>query len=103
MNVLVIAIIYYASIGRNKMATFSVMLTHTVVEVYKVEASNPDEACSKAVAGEGVLEKDWHLAYDEEMLVMPDILINRSSFAKMLEPHLNTLFGLEYDKYEEAE
>ena len=85
------------------MATFSVMLTHTVVEVYKVEASNPDEACSKAASGEAVLEKDWHLAYDEEMLVMPDILINRSSFAKMLEPHLNTLFGLEYDKYEETE
>jgi|TARA_B110000285_G_scaffold37877_1_gene41053 hypothetical protein len=27
--------------------------------------------------------------------------MNRSSFAKMLEPGLNTLFGLEYDKYPE--
>ena len=85
------------------MATFSVMLTHTVVEVYKVEASNPDEACSKAAAGEAVLEKDWHLAYDKEMLVMPDMVMNRSSFAKMLEPGLNHIFGLEYDKYEEEE
>jgi hypothetical protein len=25
--------------------------------------------------------------------------MNRSSFAKMLEPGLNTLFGLEYDQY----
>ena len=27
--------------------------------------------------------------------------MNRSSFAKMLEPGLNTLFGLEYEKYPE--
>jgi hypothetical protein len=25
--------------------------------------------------------------------------MNRASFAKMLEPGLNTLFGLEYDQY----
>jgi len=85
------------------MATFRVMLTHTVVEVYKVDASNQDEACSKAASGEAVLEKDWHLAYNKKMLVMPDMAMNRSSFAKMLEPGLNHIFGLEYDKYEEAE
>ena len=27
--------------------------------------------------------------------------MNRASFAKMLEPGLNTLFGLEYDRYPE--
>jgi len=48
---------------------FEVMLTHTVVEVFKVEASNHHEARGKAMNGEGVLEKNWHLAYDKETMV----------------------------------
>ena len=51
---------------------FEVMLTHTVVEVFKVEASNHREARGKAMNGEGVLEKNWHLAYDKETIVMKE-------------------------------
>jgi|TARA_B110000263_G_scaffold249097_1_gene265666 hypothetical protein len=51
------------------MAIFEVMLTHTVVEVFEVEASNETEASRKAMNGKGVLEQDWHLAYDKETIV----------------------------------
>jgi|TARA_R110000787_G_scaffold278184_2_gene387818 hypothetical protein len=50
------------------MAMFEVMLTHTVVEVFKVEASNETDASRKALDGKGVLEQDWHLAYDKETM-----------------------------------
>jgi hypothetical protein len=61
--------------GGKKMK-FEVMLTHTVVEVFKVEASNHREACRKAMSGEGVLEKNWHLAYDKETMVGKDEKFN---------------------------
>ena len=54
------------------MAMFEVMLTHTVVEVFKVEASNETDASRKALDGKGVLEQDWHLAYDKETIVMKE-------------------------------
>jgi hypothetical protein len=54
------------------MAIFEVMLTHTVVEVFEVEASNETEASRKAMNGKGVLEQDWHLAYDKETIVMKE-------------------------------
>ncbi len=51
---------------------FEVMLTHTVVEVFEVEASNETKASRKALNGKGVLEQDWHLAYDKETIVMKE-------------------------------
>ena len=54
------------------MAIFEVMLTHTVVEVFEVEVSNETDASRKAMDGKGVLEQDWHLAYDKETIVMKE-------------------------------
>tara|TARA_R100001369_G_scaffold39101_1_gene65107 strand:+ start:913 stop:1089 length:177 start_codon:yes stop_codon:yes gene_type:complete len=54
------------------MAIFEVMLTHTVVEVFEVEASHETGASRKAMDGKGVLEQDWHLAYDKETIVIKE-------------------------------